>query len=78
MNNGKILGKHMRNFRMEVLNKTLQDVQGSAEGIKGLSAFEHGRSTNFNHMFKYVEACDTEEQIEILLETLKFVLKFYY
>lgn len=63
---------------MEVLNKTLQDVQGSSEGIKTLSAFEHGRSTNFNHIFKYIEACDTEEQIELFMETLQFVAKYFY
>lgn len=68
----------MRKFRMEVLNKTLQDVQGSSEGIKTLSAFEHGRSTNFNHIFKYINACDNEEQIDLLIETIQFVAQYFY
>lgn len=68
----------MRDFRMKVLNKTLQDVQGSNEGIKTLSAFEHGRSTNFNHIFKYINACDNEEQIDVLIERLIFIAELIY
>ena len=68
----------MRDFRMNILNKTLQDVQGSNEGIKTLSAFEHGRSTNFNHIFKYINACDNEEQVDLLMETLIFIAEFIY
>lgn len=68
----------MRDFRMNVLNKTLQDVQGSNEGIKTLSAFEHGRSTNFNHIFKYINACDNEEQIDVLIERLIFIAELIY
>ena len=68
----------MRDFRMNILNKTLQDVQGSNEGIKTLSAFEHGRSTNFNHIFKYINACDNEEQIEVLIERLIFIAELIY
>ena len=68
----------MRDFRMNILNKTLQDVQGSNEGIKTLSAFEHGRSTNFNHIFKYINACDNEEQIDVLIERLIFIAELIY
>lgn len=68
----------MRDFRMNVLNKTLQDVQGSNEGIKTLSAFEHGRSTNFNHIFKYFNACDNEEQVDLLIERLIFIAELIY
>lgn len=68
----------MRDFRMNILNKTLQDVQGSNEGVKTLSAFEHGRSTNFNHIFKYINACDTEEQIDVLIERLIFIAEIIY
>lgn len=68
----------MRDFRMNILNKTLQDVQGSNEGIKTLSAFEHGRSTNFNHIFKYINACDNEEQVDVLIERLIFIAELIY
>ena len=78
MNKEKILGRYMRDFRLNVLNKTLQDVQGSSEGIKTLSAFEHGRSTNFNHIFKYINACNTEEQIDLLLDILRYISEVIY
>lgn len=78
MMNDRILGKACRTFRVEILGKTLEQVQGKKSGIKALSAFEHGRSTNYNHIFKYIGACDNEEQIDLFMETLEFVAKFFY
>ena len=77
MDKRRMLGAMCRNFRIDVLGKTLKEVEGS-EDIKLLSAFEHGRSTNYNHFFKYFEACDDEDQVQILMDKLKFIAKPYY
>lgn len=77
-NRHEMLGMWCRKFRNDVLNKTLAEVQGSHKNIKALSAFEHGRSTNYEHVFKYINACDNEKQIELFMETLKFVAKYFY
>lgn len=73
----EILGESCRKFRIEVLDKTLKEVEGS-DDIQLLSAFEHGRSTNYNHVFKYVGACDSEKQVDLFMETLKFVAQYFY
>ena len=77
MDKRRMLGAMCRNFRIDVLGKTLKEVEGS-EDVKLLSAFEHGRSTNYKHFFKYFEACDNEDQEQILIDKLKFVAKAYY
>lgn len=45
------LGQFCREYRLSI-GTTLKDIEGS-DDIKSLSAFEHGRSTNFNHYLKY-------------------------
>lgn len=75
--NNKILGVECRNFRIEVLEKTLKEVEGS-EDIQLLSAFEHGRSTNYRHVFKYISACNNKGQTGLFMERLKFIAKHYY
>ena len=67
-----------RNFRLDVLNKTLREVQTREQGIKALSAFEHGKSNNYEHIFKYINACDTEEQIQLFMNIIQFVAKIFY
>lgn len=74
----EILGTMCRNFRLEVLQKTLIEVQGSKEGIKALSAFEHGRSKNYEHIMKYINACDTEKQTKLFIQTIKFIANHFY
>lgn len=62
----KLIGKYCRDYRLTVLNKTLQDVAGK-DNIKTLSSFEHGRSKNLEHLLKYIKKCETKEQkIEFL------------
>lgn len=78
INRNAILGKHCRKFRIEILDKTLKEIQGKEQGIKTLSAFEHGRSTNYEHILKYINACDNEDQIELFMETLKFIANTFY
>lgn len=55
------IGSYCRTFRMITLKKRLKDVAGDTN-IKTLSGFEHGRSSNIEHMDKYYQACDTTEQ----------------
>lgn len=71
------LGLSCRKFRIEVLRKTLKEVQGNDSGIKTLSAFEHGRSTNYEHIFKYINACDNEKQVELFMNTLYFLAEYW-
>lgn len=61
------IGKYCRKFRITELELTLKEVEGG-ENIKALSSFEHGRSTNINHLLKYVKCCkDREQQLNFLL-----------
>lgn len=57
----KHIGKYCRYYRMNVLKMTLKEVEGSFN-VKALSSFEHGRSTNINHLLKYVKCCRTKEE----------------
>ena len=69
----KHIGKYCRYYRMNVLKKTLKEVEGSFN-VKALSAFEHGRSTNINHLLKYVKSCKNYEQkIEFLQGIVKIL-----
>ena len=74
----RVLGRMCRNFRLDVLNKTLREVQTSEQGIKALSAFEHGKSSNYEHIFKYINACDNEKQVTIFMDKIKFIANAYY
>lgn len=57
----KRIGKYCRNYRITVLELTLKEVEGN-ENVKTLSSFEHGRSSNLEHLLKYVKQCKTQEQ----------------
>ena len=61
MKDCKDIGKLCREYRMIHLQATLKEIEGN-ENIKSLSSFEHGRSTNINHLLKYVAYCDTREE----------------
>lgn len=54
------VGLYCRNFRLNVLKMTLQDVS-NLDNFKTLSAFEHGRSRNIMHIYKYIEACENRD-----------------
>lgn len=56
----KNIGNYCRNYRINRLRLTLKEVEGN-ENIKTLSSFEHGRSTNINHIFKYLAKCPTKQ-----------------
>ena len=52
-----------RNFRINVLKLSLQDLEdNSSINHKTISAFENHRSTNINHLIIYLKACSTIEQ----------------
>ena len=66
MKDYKDIGKLCREYRMIHLQATLKEIEGN-ENIKSLSSFEHGRSTNINHLLKYVSYYKTYD------ERLKFM-----
>ena len=68
------IGKYCRKFRIVELEMTLKEVEGS-ENVKALSSFEHGRSSNMNHLFKYVRKCKDKEQRFLFLQGLIDVLE---
>lgn len=60
------IGNYCRKFRINELELTLREVEGS-ENVKALSSFEHGRSSNIKHVLKYVRRCkDSEQQLQFL------------
>lgn len=68
-NNMVVIGKYCRKFRITELECSLKDIEGN-ENIKALSAFEHGKSSNINHLLKYVKYCKTMEQKERFVQGL--------
>lgn len=73
----RILGNYCRTFRIETLGKTLKEVEQD-DYIKTLSAFEHGRSNNYEHVFKYINACDTEEQVQLFMKMITHIANIFY
>ena len=58
MKTHELIGDYCREYRITKLKLTLSDIEES-NNIKTLSAFEHGNSTNLNHMFKYINKIDS-------------------
>lgn len=73
-NDSLLIGKYCRKFRINELELTLKELEGD-ENIKALSAFEHGKSSNVNHLLKYVKKCINKDQqikfLEGLIKTLE-------
>lgn len=63
------VGKYCRDFRINELEMTLREVEGN-KNIKTLSSFEHGYSTNMNHLYKYISKCIDKEQQILFFEGL--------
>ena len=55
-----VIGKFCREFRTTVLKKRLIDLAPDTWGT--LSAFEHGSSTNMNHLATYYRFSNTEQK----------------
>lgn len=67
------LGQYCRYFRREVLKMTLQEIQGDLS-LKGISHFEHGRSTNISHLSRYLKACNVESQKREFMNNIEKLL----
>lgn len=66
----KEIGNFCKTFREEELCATLREVcEDTDTNVKTLSAFEHGRSNNIKHIFKYLKMCN-EDQRETFIKTL--------
>lgn len=71
MKDYKDIGTLCREYRMIHLQATLKEIEGN-ENIKSLSSFEHGRSTNINHLLKYVSYCKTyDEKVKFMTWLIK-------
>lgn len=70
----KKVGQYCRNFRIEVLTATLEQV-ANGTNIKTLSGFEHGRSNNLLHVLKYLECCTDNVTRNLFLNGLCEVLE---
>lgn len=66
MEHYKSVGEYCRYFRIKILEMTLKDV-ANGSNIKTLSHFEHGRSTNLNHIVKYINKCNSYEYREYFM-----------
>lgn len=60
-----IVGNYCKEFRLS-LGMTLKDLsESSGIGIKTISAFEHGHSSNMNILFHaYWNACDGDVELQ--------------
>lgn len=65
----KQIGLFCKTFREVELNATLREVcEDTNTNIKTLSAFEHGKSNNIKHIFKYLKLCDADQREEFIKE----------
>lgn len=63
----KNVGNFCKDFRKNVLNKTLDEICKDTDiKIKTLSAFENGRANNIKYLFLYYNSCN-EEQKELFI-----------
>lgn len=59
----KNIGYFCKDFRMNVLNKTLNEICENTDiQIKTLSAFENGRANNIKYLFLYYHSCNSDEE----------------
>ena len=59
----KNVGNFCKNFRRNVLNKTLNEICKDIEiKPKTLSAFENGRANNIKYLFLYYNSCNDEQK----------------
>lgn len=68
------LGNICRSFRVETLNITLKQMSTlTDEKLTTISAFENGRTTNFNRLFIYLELCTDDEKEKLIEEVNKLL-----
>lgn len=66
------IGKFCQAFRTDVLKLRLKDL--APDTIGTLSAFEHGSSTNMNHLATYYRFSNTEQKT-IFIAGIKLALE---
>lgn len=70
----KMISNKCKYHRREVVNISLKEMGKETNTyFKTLSAFENGRSTNINHLIKYVEL-GTINQRATLIDEIKTIL----
>lgn len=63
----KEVGIFCKNFRMNTLNKTLNEICENTDiQSKTLSAFENGRANNIKYLFLYYHACNDEQKQQFI------------
>lgn len=67
--------KFCKNFRTQVLNKTLLEIcLGTETKLTTLSAFENGNSNNIKHLQIYIDNCN-DQQYELFITELSKILR---
>lgn len=75
MNRVQLVGEYCQQFRMNVLKITQHEIYiKTGTNVKTLSAFENGRSSNIEHLFKYIDLCN-EEQKTILINGVSLLIR---
>lgn len=68
------VGLYCKTFRERELKLTLREVSESTKvNLKTLSAFEHGRSKNIAHLFKYLSVCNEDQRTKFVNELFEVV-----
>lgn len=68
-----MIGDYCRKYRL-CKNVTLKQL-GGEDQVKNLSAFEHGRSTNINHLLKYINLSKEYNELELFMRGLQELLE---
>jgi len=71
----KMIADKCKQHRREVVNISLKEMGMETNTyFKTLSAFENGRSTNINHLIKYVEMGDISQRKKLIFEISEILL----
>ena len=69
MNKLKLIADKCKHYRRDIINISLKEMGLKTDTyFKTLSAFENGRSTNLNHLIKYVEMGDEFQRQKLVSE----------
>lgn len=75
MSKVKMIANICKLYRREVINISLKEMGRETNTyFKTLSAFENGRSTNINHLIKYVEMGDEFQRRKLLSEITEILM----
>lgn len=72
----KMIANKCKQHRREVVNISLKEMGRETNTyFKTLSAFENGRSTNINHLIKYVEMGDIFQRQKLVSEIAEILIE---